>query len=234
MTTVASVLKELKSLGTAKKRASAVRVGIPMEAAYGVSVGDIRALGKRLRGQHGLAAPLWASGIHEARLLALLLADPATTTRATLERWLGDVVSWDLCDHLCGELVWMRPDAVALVTRWAARRDLYGKRAAYAAIATMAVHAKALTDETAETFLDLIARGADDERRHVRQAVSWALRSLGKRDAALQERALALAVELAERDETRWVGRDAMRELESVTRVPERKRLLKKKVRKRA
>lgn len=229
MASVMSVLKQLKALGTAKKRAAAVRVGIPMARAYGVSVGDIRALAKTLKGQHGLAEPLWASGVHEARLLALMVADAGTMTRAAIERWLDDVASWDLCDHLCGELVWMRRDMPALVKRWAASRDLYVKRAAFAAIATAAVHDKRMGDGVIEEYLTLIAAGADDERKHVKQAVSWALRSLGKRDAGCQERALAVAAELVENESAaaRWVGRDAITELENRTvraRVTDRRK----------
>jgi 3-methyladenine DNA glycosylase AlkD len=215
MATVTSVLKQLKALGSAKKRASAARVGVPMARAYGVPVGAVRALAKELKGQHGLAEPLWASGVHEARRLALFVADPKAMTRAQIERWLDDVVSWDLCDHLCGELVWMRSDMPALVTRWAAQSDLYVKRAAFAAIATAAVHDKAMTDAAIDDYLALIAAAADDARKHVKQAVSWALRSLGKRGC--RERALAVAAELAESENAaaRWVGRDALKELES-------------------
>ena len=73
-----------------------------------------------------------------------------------------------------------------------------------------------------------IVEHADDPRPHVRQAASWALRSIGKRDTACRERALSVAVELLETEDItkRWVGRDAMRELERLIVVPERRRLL--------
>ena len=131
--TVAAILEELRAAGTEQKRASAVRVGIPMDKAYGVSVGATRAIARRLKGQHTLAQPLWASGVHEARLLAILVADPKALSRTDIERWLGDVVSWDLCDHLCGDLVRRRADAATLVRRWITSPKLYVKRAAFAA-----------------------------------------------------------------------------------------------------
>ena len=64
---------------------------------------------------------------------------------------------------------------------------------------------------TIADFLAMIAAGADDTRPHVRQAVSWALRSLGKRDAGCQERALAVAAGLAESAARRRAGSGAMR-----------------------
>ena len=225
---VPAILKALKAAGTEKKRASAIRVGIPMDKAFGVSVGTVRAIAKPLRGQHALAAPLWKTGIHEARLLAIFVADPEQMSRSAIERWLDDVVSWDLCDHLCGDLASRRADAADLVRRWIKSPKLYIKRAAFALIATLAVHSKDLDDELFAELAGLVVEHSDDARPHVRQAASWALRSIGKRDAANRDRALSAAAELAESAEPakRWVGRDAMRELESLIKVRQRGRPL--------
>jgi 3-methyladenine DNA glycosylase AlkD len=91
---VSAILGELRAAGTDKKHASAARVGIPMDKAYGVSVGIVRTMAKGLKGRHALAEPLWATGVHEARLLAIFVADPQTMRRTDIERWLRDVVSW--------------------------------------------------------------------------------------------------------------------------------------------
>ena len=225
---VAAILKQLRAAGTDRKRASAVRVGIPMDKAYGVSVGVVRTIAKGLKGQHALAEPLWATDIHEARLLATIIADANAVRRTDVERWLRDVVSWDLCDHLCGNLVRQRADAANLVRRWIASEKLYVRRAAFATIAELAVHNKTLNDNLLADFADMIVEHGGDPRPHARQAASWALRSIGKRDAANHDRALAAAAALLESDDAtkRWVGRDAMRELESLVKVPERGRLL--------
>jgi 3-methyladenine DNA glycosylase AlkD len=225
---VQAILKDLQSVATEKKRASALRVGIPMGKAYGVSVGHVRSLARRWKGRVDLAVPLWATAIHEARLLAVLLADPESMSRSDLELWLSDVVSWDLCDHLCGDLVSRRSDAADLVRRWIRKPDLYFKRAAFAVMAQVAVHDKTLDVASMQIMLGHIIEYADDDRPHVRQAASWALRSIGKRDAVCRERALSAAVALLETEDVtkRWVGRDAMRELEKLIKVPERRRLL--------
>ena len=225
---VQAILKDLQSVATERKRTSAIRVGIPMGKALGVSVGDVRALAKRWKGRVDLAAPLWATDIHEARLLAILLADHESMSRAEIELWLSDVVSWDLCDHLCGDLVSRRSDAADLVQRWIRKPDLYFKRAAFAVMAQLAVHDKALEASSIQVMLNYIVEYADDARPHVRQAASWALRSIGKRDAICRERALSAAVALLETEDVtkRWVGRDAMRELEKLVKVSMRGRLL--------
>lgn len=222
------MLQELRAAGTEKKRASAVRVGIPMENACGVSVGDIRTLAKALKGRPELAQPLWDTAVHEARVLATMVADPQTIRRTDIERWLRDVVSWDLCDHLCGNLIRHRADAPNLIRRWIGSPKLYVRRAAFATIAELAVHGKTLDDEVIVDLIQLVVEHAGDPRPHARQAASWALRSIGKRDATNHDRALQAAAELVASDDTtkRWVGRDATRELESLIKVRERGRPL--------
>jgi 3-methyladenine DNA glycosylase AlkD len=225
---VLDILRRLKAAGTQRKRAAAIRVGIPMDEAFGVSVGDVRAIAKTLKGRHDLARPLWATGVHEARVLATMLADPKATSRGEIERWQRDVVSWDLCDHLCGNLVRHRADAADLVRRWITSEKLYVRRAAFAVIAELAVHDRSIDNETLADFAQLVVAHGGDPRPHARQAASWALRSIGKRDAANHDRALAAAAEMLEESDAtkRWVGRDAQRELESLIKVKERGRLL--------
>lgn len=225
---VPDILKQLKAAGTERKRAAAIRVGIPMDKAFGVSVGDIRAIAKTLKGRHDLAQPLWASGFHEARVLATMLADPKAISRREIERWQRDIVSWDLCDHLCGNLVRHRTDAAALVRGWISSPKLYVRRAAFAVIAELAVHDKNIEDVTLADFAQLVIAHGGDPRPHARQAASWALRSIGKRDATNHDCALSAAAEMLESTDAtkQWVGRDALQELESLIKVKERGRLL--------
>ncbi len=51
----------------------------------------------------------------------------------------------------------------------------------------------------------------------MKKAVSWALRQVGKRSAALHPQALSTARQLLDVDDrsARWIARDALRELES-------------------
>ena len=127
--------------------------------------------------------------------------------RTGIERWLRDVVSWDLCDHLCGKSVRHRTDAPSLVRRWIGSPKLYVRRAAFATIAELAVHDKSLDDDTFADFSACVEH-ADDPRPHARQAASWALRSIGKWDTANHDRALQAAAELlATDDDDQTLGR---------------------------
>lgn len=217
MTRAPEVLARLRELGDPAAIAGRARFGIPETNALGVPLPALRKLAKELGMDHALALPLWESGIHEARLLATLLADPTQTTRTQVERWLrDDVASWDLCDALAMNLIDRTTWAYDAIPRWAARKEEFVKRAAFATIAALAVHDKKAPDERFRALLPLLEQEAHDPRNYVKKAISWALRQTGKKRPHLRAECVRIAERLIERDEApaRWIGKDALRELD--------------------
>ncbi|MEJ0012389.1 MAG: DNA alkylation repair protein [Bauldia sp.] len=210
-----TVLRELRALGSESGRAGMARFGINVASALGVSMAAQRPLQRKYRRDHALAVALWASGIHEARILAALIDDPKLVTPKQMDSWVGDFNSWDLCDQACMKLFARTPYVAAKAAKWAKDKREFVRRAAFATIAGYAVSAKKAPDAEFAPFLALIEQYADDERNFVRKAVNWALRQIGKRSPGLHRRALALAEKLAaSEDKTRrWIGKDAVREL---------------------
>ncbi|MCI9560185.1 MAG: ATP-binding cassette domain-containing protein [Lachnospiraceae bacterium] len=92
----------------------------------------------------------------------------------------------------------------------------------------LGVSDRAVTDDMLDYYLGLIAKYSDDEREHVKKAVSWALREIGKRDFNYNEKALLLAHEFAESDSKalKWIGKDAIKELETLVKAEGRGRLI--------
>jgi 3-methyladenine DNA glycosylase AlkD len=82
-------------------------------------------------------------------------------------------------------------------------------------MAGLAVKAKAATDEQFEAFLPLGVKAASDERAMVRKGVSWALRSIGKRNARLRTAAIRAAAEIRKQSSpaARSIARDVLWEL---------------------
>ena len=212
-----AILKELREFGSPENRAGMARFGINVGKALGVSMAAMRPLERKYRRRHDLAAELWASGWHEARILASLIDDPKQVTRKQMDEWVAVFDSWDLCDQACMKLFARTPFVSAKVAKWAKDKREFVRRAAFATIAGYAVHAKKAPDTDFLPFLELIERYATDERNFVKKAVSWALRRIGRRNLALNASALALARRLAASEEAscRWVGKDALRELAS-------------------
>ena len=191
------------------------RFGIDTTRAVGVTVTELRRFARDLGHDHELAEALWASGVHEARLLASLVDEPAMVSEAQMEAWVADLDSWDVCDGVCGNLFDRTPFALDKAVEWSSREPEFQKRAAFALMASAAVHRKDLPDAAFASLLPVIREQAIDERNYVKKAVSWALRQIGKRSSGLNSQAVRTAerIERIDSRAARWVARDALREL---------------------
>lgn len=215
--TVETVLKELSDLADPQAAAGMANFGIQGAQVYGIRVPVLRQMARRCGRDHELAQELWVSGVHEARILASMVAEPQRVTEAMMERWAADFDSWDVCDQCCGNLFDRTPFAYQKAREWGSREEEFVKRAAFALMAYLAVHDKKQADEAFLGFFPLIEREAVDERNYVKKAVNWALRQIGKRSQSLNGPAVELAASLADSENAtaRWVGKDALRELTS-------------------
>ncbi|ALN82862.1 DNA alkylation repair protein [Lysobacter antibioticus] len=214
---LADALAQLRAASSTSHRDGLARYAIPTERAFGVPMASIQAIAKRLGRDRELAEALWGSGWYEARLLASYLDDPAEVSAAQMDRWGRQFDNWAVCDTVCFALFDRSPHAWRKIDQWAGRRGEFLKRAAFALLASKTVHDKAAPDAAFLHGLELIEAGAGDERNFVKKAVNWALRSIGKRNAVLHAAALAVAKRLAASKDAapRWVGKDALRELNS-------------------
>jgi 3-methyladenine DNA glycosylase AlkD len=211
----AEVIGQLKALSNPANVAGMARFGINPKGSLGIPVPALRALAKKIGMDHALAQGLWASGIHEARVLASMVEDPARVTSTQLEAWVQDFDSWDVCDQVCDNLIGTTRFAARKAVAWAGRKPEYIRRAGYTLMAVLAWHDPMAGDELFIDFLKVIERGATDDRNFVKKAVNWALRNIGKRNRALNRAALASAQNIALQDSraARWIAADARREL---------------------
>ena len=211
------VLAWLERKGTRRNIEGMVRYGVNAPRAFGVTMGTLLTLAKRLGKDHKLSMELWESGWYEARLLAALIGEPAKVTRRQMNAWAADFDNWAVCDTAIFHLFDRTPFAWEKVHQWATSPREFVKRASFWMMATLTVHDKAAHDSQFLALLPLIEQGACDERNFVKKAVSSALRSIGKRSSELNAAAVDSARRLALSEEAacRWVGKDALRELES-------------------
>jgi len=216
---VEQVLAQLRALGNPDNVAGMARFGINPQNTLGVSMPALRKLAKQIGKDHALAGQLWASGVHEARILAALIDDPNLVGEAQMERWVAELDSWDVCDGVCCNLFDRLPIAYRKAAEWSRREEEYVRRAGFALMSCLAWHDKKASDAELAEFLPLIKMGATDERNFVRKAVNWALRQIGKRNPHLNELAIQTAREIRELDAraARWIAADALRELEGET-----------------
>ena len=215
------LLETLRAHANPANVAGMARYGINTTGTLGVPVHVLRRLAKEVGRDHKLAEALWNSGIHEARILATLVDEPARVTIRQMNRWARDLDSWDVCDQACQNLFRYTPMAFAKAAQWARAKPEFVRRAGFALMAGLAAKADDAANEQFAAFLPLIAEAAGDGRNLVRKAVNWALRQIGKRNRRLHTMAIAAATRIGKQDSrsARWIAADALRELRNPATV---------------
>ena len=212
----AEILDHLRSLRSPDNIAGMGRFGIATETALGISNPALQKIARQIGKNHARAAALWASNIREARMLALYTFEPKMLSADEARHLADDFNSWEIVDTAADLFVAARLEA-ELVPEFAADEREFVRRTAFAMIAGAAVHLKKEPDGILLAVLPLIETHAPDPRNFVRKAVNWALRNIGKRNRHCHGPALALAEKLAASPDktSRWIGKDAVRELTS-------------------
>ena len=213
------IIRQLKSQANPKNVAGMARFGINGKNVLGISIPYLRNLAKNIKKEnidnHQLAGELWASEIHEARILASFVEKVEAVTEKQMEAWVKDFDSWDLCDQVTTGLFDRTTFAYEKAFDWSQRPEEFVKRAGFAIMAGLAVHDKKASNEVMIKFFKPIIRESIDERNFVRKAVNWALRNIGKRNQILKVEAIKTAQEILkiENKTARWIASDAIREL---------------------
>ena len=221
LTQAQDLLGQIRSFSSAAfKKQMQTRFGINTQYAVGTPVTKLREIAKKIsKPNQALANELWASGVHEARILAALLADPAHTTRAQLDKWVADLNSWDICDACACHLFSKVKDPVKLAEKWIKKEGEFVRRAGFATLCFLALPRAKTPDAQLTKLLPLVKIHAADPRPMVYKAVNWTLRSIGKKNPRLTPHAVACAYEILDlypdNRTARWVANNALWELHS-------------------
>ena len=214
-----SVLRELKALADPAVREKMAYFGVVVSKAHGITAPVLHALSRKIGKDHQLARELWLTGIHEARILATLIGEPAKLTTTEMDRWVRDFDSWDVVDAACCYLYSQSPLAWPAAMAWSYRPEEFVKRAAFSLMAYLSYKDKTASDARFRECLRIAEREASDERHFVKKAVNWAVRNIGKRNLRLNRDAIRAAEKIRKQgtSSARWTAADALRELKSPT-----------------
>lgn len=186
-----SLLKELESLGSAQTRKTYCRHGVDTPQ-FGVSYKSFGMLKKRLKVNHPLALELWATGNHDARVLATMIADVGALTAAQAESWVKDVGNAPITDALAG-LVCRSRVARQKAEKWMRSKKEWIGRAGWQVLARLALDDKKLDDDYFAAYLPTIEAGIHTAKNRTRDAMNMALIAIGVRSASLRKLALSAA-----------------------------------------
>lgn len=181
---------ELEAMGTEQNRKIYRRHGVLGEQ-FGVSYANLGLLSKKLKTDHALARELWATGNHDARVLACRVCDPAAADDALLDHWVADCDSYVLSDALSGPAS-KAGDPVARHERWRDDDREWVGRTAWLIVANLANRD---TDEPGDDWfasrLPIVERQVHGRKNRVRDAMVTASIAIGARSDELEAAAAA-------------------------------------------
>lgn len=187
---LAETLRRLEALGSEQTRKIFRRHGAG-EKMYGVKYGDLEGLRKEIKRDHALALQLWATGNHDARTLATMIADPAQIDEAQAAALAGEAENHIQADALAG-LVAKNPYAWSLAERWLDSDRPNLSRLAWSIVGTLA-NRPAGEDERFMALLPAIEAGIHTRPNRIREAMNWTLIAIGVRSERLAAEAVAVA-----------------------------------------
>lgn len=186
---ISDVLAQLKSMGDEARRAHNKKNGAP-DNQFGVKLGDIRAIAKKIKTDHELGLQLWETGNVDAQLLATLIMKPKSISMSELDRLTRSVTCSQVADWLNAYIVPEHPDKENLRLKWMTAKDPWAARAGWNLTASRINKRTADFDLTA--LLDRIEKELPKARPEVQWTMNNTLAAIGIHHADLRSRTIAI------------------------------------------
>ncbi|WP_442484623.1 DNA alkylation repair protein [Aeoliella sp. SH292] len=118
MQTIEQVMAALEAKGSAQTRKTFARHGAPVDSMFGVKVGDIKEIAKKIKGNQELALALYDTGNSDAMYLAGMVADGRQMTKAQLNAWAKGATWRMIADSAVAGVAAESPHACELALKW--------------------------------------------------------------------------------------------------------------------
>jgi 3-methyladenine DNA glycosylase AlkD len=189
---VSEILTTLKKLGKPQTAAIYKRYGTS-DNVFGVLTSEIAKLQKRIKVDQALAMDLWETGNVEARVLALLIADPQKLTRTVADRLLKEGPVTFLSCYLA-DLLAHSPVAREIMPVWMQSPEESTRQVGYGIFgARLKDDPDSMTDAEAETVMAAIEAEIHRSPNMARHAMNDALIAIGTSKPTLRKKAIETA-----------------------------------------
>jgi 3-methyladenine DNA glycosylase AlkD len=182
------VLAKLEAAGSEQTRTTYRRHGI-VNACYGVSYAELGKLVKLIKVDQALAEGLWKCGIHDAKILATMVADPAAISEKTLDAWCGSLDNAVVADAFA-KLASQSPFAKGRAAAWAASRDELTGTAGWVLVNCLAMGQPEIPDAFFAKYVKEAEATIHGSKNRVRYSMITALIGIGLRGEALERQVL--------------------------------------------
>jgi 3-methyladenine DNA glycosylase AlkD len=189
---IEDILATFETLGKPQTAAIYKRHGSG-ENVYGVLTSEIAKLKKKIKVDHALAMELWNTGNAEARILALLIADPAKMSRADADALVKDGPVRFLGSYL-SDLLARGSMADATMRAWMKSKEESPRELGYGILGVrLRNHPESISDADAEKILATIEKEIQRSPNWARYAMNSALIAIGVCKPTLRKRAVEVA-----------------------------------------
>ncbi len=186
---VQEILAQLESLRNEARRAHNKKSGAP-DNQFGVKLGDIRTLAKKIKTNHALALELWETGNVEAQLLATLIMEPKTLSASEVDRLTRSTTCSQVADWLNSYVVAQHPEKDKLRDKWMKAKDCWAARAGWHFTASHIN--KGANDLDFTALLDRIEKEMPKAPPEVQWTMNNTLAAIGIHHPSYRERAVAI------------------------------------------
>jgi 3-methyladenine DNA glycosylase AlkD len=186
---VKEVLTKLKSLGDDARRKHNAKAGAP-DNQFGVKLGDIRALAKKIKTDHELALSLWDTGNVEAQLVATLIIKPQSLSADELDKLTRSTTCAQVADWMNSYVVAEHPEKETLRAKWMQAKDRWAARAGWHFTASRVN--KGVDGLDLSALLDRIEKELPKAMPEVQWTMNNTLAAIGIHDARLRKRAITI------------------------------------------
>ena len=193
--TVKEVLAQLKSLGDEARRKHNAKAGAP-DNQFGVKLGDIRAVAKKIKTDHELALKLWDTANVEAQLLATLIIKPKSLSADEVDRLTRSTTCDQVAEWLNSYVVAQHLEKESLREKWMKQKekDHWAARAGWHLTASRVNKDADGLDLPA--LLDRIEKEMPKAKPEVQWTMNNTLLAIGIKHAAHRKRAIAIGAKI--------------------------------------
>jgi 3-methyladenine DNA glycosylase AlkD len=199
MSSVTSIMAELKAKGSEQTRKIYARHGMAGVPMFGVSMADLKGIAKKIKGQQALACELYATGNLDAMYLAGLVADGSQMSEKQVNEWAEGAANMQMvAEYTVPWVAVENPHARELALKWIASKKEHVASCGWCTysgiVATQADEALDLAE--IEGLLSRVAKGTKGAQNRVRYTMNGFVIAVGTYVKPLLKKAKAAAREI--------------------------------------
>lgn len=111
------VMHELEEMGSEQTRKTYKRHGFK-EPMYGVKIGDLKKLAKKIKKDHELGLELYRTGNYDAKYLAQYIVEPKKMSKEILDEWVNAADGYSLSEYAVSAVAAESPFALECIRDW--------------------------------------------------------------------------------------------------------------------